>query len=505
MASQPDNLSKGEVAEAITRSPSLSESKTESDDVPTITAAEEKALVRKIDRNLMPLLFISYALQFFDKTSLGYTAILGIREDTKLKGTDYSWVSSIFYFGYLIASYPASLAFVKLPLGKFLAACVVVWALVLGCHGAATGFGNLMALRFLLGVFESSISPGFSLVTGLWYKPSEHAARHGIWCAGNTTASIFGGLLAYAISHIKSDIAAWRWLFIIFALVTFLWGIVLLVFLPDSPTNARFLSPEERAYALRRPQQQTHSFKTADWKRGQFLEALRDPKTWLLCIYTICSSLPNGGYTSFNGIIIQGFGFDTFTTLLLSMPGSAFGLFFVLAGTYLAHRFKYSRCIITATMQLIALVGCIMVYASPTSQRWTRLGGMWLFPAYAAGFPLTLSIIGSDIAGYTKKTTVLALLFIGYCAGNIAGPQLFIAKQAPGYHAAFEGIMVCMILSCISIMVLRQYMAWENKKRDRAQGICIDPETSTDGTSEHLVQTGLDETDWENKRFRYYL
>ena len=30
----------------------------------------------------MPLLLVSYALQFFDKTTLGYTAILGIQEDT---------------------------------------------------------------------------------------------------------------------------------------------------------------------------------------------------------------------------------------------------------------------------------------------------------------------------------------------------------------------------------------------------------------------------------------
>ncbi|TQV90631.1 vitamin H transporter [Cordyceps javanica] len=473
--------------EAGVQGVSLSESKTNDTDVPSMTVAEENALVRKIDRNLMPLLLISYALQFFDKTSLGYTAILGIQEDTNLHGTDYSWVSSIFYFGYLVASYPSSFAFIKFPIGKFLAATVMIWAIILGCHGAATGFGNLMALRFLLGAFEAPISPGFSLLTGLWYKPSEHAARHGIWFAGNTTAAIFGGLLAYAISHIKTDIAAWRWLFIIFALVTFVWGVVLLIFLPDSPLKARFLTQEERAYAHRRPQQQTHSFKTTDWKRGQFLEALCDPKTWLLCIYTICTSLPNGGYTSFNGIIIQGFGFDTFTTLLLGMPGSAFGLFFVLSGTYLAHKFKYSRCIIAATMQIIALVGCAMVYATPMSQRWTRLGG-------------------SDIAGYTKKTTVLAVLFIGYCAGNIAGPQLFIAKETPRFQTAFQGIIICLIIACVSMVVLRQYMAWDNKRRDRAQGVRIDPEMAgCNGPSEHLVRAGLDETDWENKRFRYFL
>jgi hypothetical protein len=36
-----------------------------------------------------------------------------------LVGQQYFWVCSAFYFGYLVASYPASLCFVKLPLGKF--------------------------------------------------------------------------------------------------------------------------------------------------------------------------------------------------------------------------------------------------------------------------------------------------------------------------------------------------------------------------------------------------
>lgn len=413
----------------------------------------------------------------------------------------------MFYFGYLVAAYPASFALVKFPIGKFLAISVIIWAIVLGCHGAATNFGSLMALRFLLGIFESSISPGFSLVTSMWYKPSEHASRHGLWFAGNTTASIFGGLLAYAISHIRSSIASWRWLFIIFSLVTFVWGFILLIFLPDSPLTARFLPQDQRNYAYLRPQQVTHSFKTSKWKKSQFIEALCDPKTWLIFVYTVCSSIPNGGYTSFSGLIVEGFGFDIFTTLLLNMPASAFGLFYVLASTYLAHRFKYSRCILIAVMQLIALTGVAMVYALPTSNKWARLGGIWLFPAYAAGMPLTFAIVASGVAGYTKKSTVLAVLFIGYCAGNIVGPQLFFADEAPVYGSAFEGILVCIALAAVSIMILRQYMVWENKRRDREQGVHIDPEVrgEQESTEDHLVQAGLDETDWENKQFRYYL
>jgi ACS family allantoate permease-like MFS transporter len=111
---------------------------------------------------------------------------------------------------------------------------MICWAVIFTCYGAVSSFASLMVLRFLLGAMESVISPGFSLITSLWYKPSEHALRHGMWFAGNGMASIFEGLLGYAIGYTDGRLAAWRWLFIIFGLVTFAWSIVLVLVLLDS-------------------------------------------------------------------------------------------------------------------------------------------------------------------------------------------------------------------------------------------------------------------------------
>jgi MFS family permease len=86
----------------------------------------------------------------------------------------------------------------------------LTWAVVVACHGAASDFAGIVALRVLLGVFETTISPGLSLVTSLWYKRSEHASRHGIWFAGNSISSIFGGLLTYGIGHIDNAVEPWR-------------------------------------------------------------------------------------------------------------------------------------------------------------------------------------------------------------------------------------------------------------------------------------------------------
>ena len=58
-----------------------------------------KKLVRKIDLTIAPLLAAVYFLQFLDKTTLSYTAVMGIRTDTHLVGQDYSDLSMLFYIG----------------------------------------------------------------------------------------------------------------------------------------------------------------------------------------------------------------------------------------------------------------------------------------------------------------------------------------------------------------------------------------------------------------------
>lgn len=61
---------------------------------------------------------VSYFFQYLDKSALGSTAIMGLREDLGLSGQEYSWSSGIYYFGYLAASYPAAVLMIRWRVGK---------------------------------------------------------------------------------------------------------------------------------------------------------------------------------------------------------------------------------------------------------------------------------------------------------------------------------------------------------------------------------------------------
>lgn len=67
---------------------------------------------------------VSYMFQFLDKSALSYTSILGLNEDLHLTGSQFSWANSIYYFGYLVASYPLGLLMVRLPVGKVIGVSV---------------------------------------------------------------------------------------------------------------------------------------------------------------------------------------------------------------------------------------------------------------------------------------------------------------------------------------------------------------------------------------------
>ena len=78
---------------------------------------EAKRLERKIDLMILPYLAIAYGFFYIDKTTLSYAAIFGIRDDLKLTGTKYNWLSSLFYFGFLIWAFPTNFLMQRLPIG----------------------------------------------------------------------------------------------------------------------------------------------------------------------------------------------------------------------------------------------------------------------------------------------------------------------------------------------------------------------------------------------------
>lgn len=79
-----------------------------------------------------------------------------------------------------------------------------------------------------------------------------------------------------------------------------------------------------------------------------------------------------------------------------------------------------------------SIIGSALVYAGHSVG--ARYAGLLLMGVYSAAMPVSMAMISSNVGGFTKKATVSSIYFIMYCAGNIIGPQLFFAREAPKYQ-----------------------------------------------------------------------
>jgi ACS family allantoate permease-like MFS transporter len=59
------------------------------------------------------------------------------------------------------------------------------------------------------------------------------------------------------------------------------------------------------------------------------------------------------------------------------------------------------------------------------------------------------------------------LYWIGYCVGNIIGPQTFQAKDAPRFASAEITILVLFAVGLVDVLLMYFYLRSQNKKKEQ--------------------------------------
>jgi MFS family permease len=312
-----------------------------------------------------------------------------------------------------------------------------VWGVVLLTTPACYNFAGIAANRFILGLLEATVNPGFVLMMSMWYTSAEQPLRLESYYCTNGIATMFGGLIGYAVGHITTGLPQWMYVFLIFGSCSIAAGIVALIFLPDLPSTAKFLTVEERIIAVDRVAANRQGVKNHHFKKYQAWQTVRDPKTWILFVMAVGAQIPNSALTSFTSIIIGSFGFDTLGTQYMQIPGGAVQFLSLIIGGFVCSKFPNTRCIAMIVANTICIIGAAMLVGLPDSNKWGKIVGLWLCFFQGLGFSMSLTMVSSNVAGYTKKQLTGTILFSGYCIGNIIGPQTFIDTEAPGYRSAY--------------------------------------------------------------------
>ncbi|KAL7782936.1 MFS general substrate transporter [Trichoderma ceciliae] len=471
------------------------------------TPEEARRIRNKCLWRILPFLCIGYHLMYVDKQTLGSSAILGILEDAGLNANQYNWLTSIFYFGYMAAEWPQNWALQRFPVAKWLAGNLIIWGGITLLHIPCNNFASLFVVRFLLGLSEACIVPAFLLSMSMFFTYQEQAVMMSVmWSIGNSSP-ITSGFLSYGVLWIKTgSFHPWKWLMVITGVITIIFGILVYLFFPDSPLHAHFLTYEERAQAILRIKDNNSGIEHKQFKKHQFIEAIKDPKTWLFTLHAWTQEMGNG-ISNQTSLIINSFGFTIFQTTLLSTVAGVIAFFTLSSAAITLHKTRNSRAWISLVAYVPAIISSIMLLALPWSNRWGLIAGVWL--RYTTGVPYAIVMIwaANASAGHTKKTTVIALYHMGYGLGNIISPQLFEPRWKPRYKPTWVILLIIsVIIPSIIIIILRIYLGRENKRRDKLEADNLVANngfvetTNADGSKEvHLVDTNqLDLTDREN-------
>jgi hypothetical protein len=70
------------------------------------------------------------------------------------------------------------------------------------------------------------------------------------------------------------------------------------LFLPDNPVQAKFITERQKAISIDRVRSDQTGIQTKAFKKEQMIETFLDPKTWLMFLFNIVISIPNGGLTN---------------------------------------------------------------------------------------------------------------------------------------------------------------------------------------------------------------
>ncbi|KAF8165418.1 MFS general substrate transporter [Crassisporium funariophilum] len=461
-----------------------------------------RKLRRKLDLLIPPLCAAVYFTQFLDKTSLNYASIMGL----PIVGQRYNLVSLSFYLGFLFWEFPTVYISQKTRVAKYLGANIVIWGILLMLHAVGTSFGAFFALRFLLGMCESCVAPSLILIISMFYKKNEQAKRISWFYVMNGITQIFGGFVAYGISFYDGRLLApYKIIYILLGGLAILVGICVLIWLPDSPVHASFLTKEERIAALERVRDDAGGTENKHLKKSQVIEAVTDIRTWLIVLTTLLTSIPNGGLSNFSNLIIKSFGYTSKQTLILSTPGGAVAAAMTLACGWYSDK-KAERM----TPIVFALVPTIVGSAMLIGLNGSGKKGVLLFATYLIGtFGSALASVyaynASNTSGHTKKSTINAMTLASFSIGNIIGTEIFQPKDAPDYIPGKIAIMVLLIVQLAISFILR----WMNIRLNVKKRAAIAELKARKGWSDADVQRErerhafADLTDKENIYFVY--
>jgi len=411
-------------------------------------ATNARRVFAKAAQRLIPFMGLLYVVAFLDRVNVGFAA-LTMNKDLGFSPEVYGFGAGIFFFGYFLFEVPSNIILEKLGARLWICRIMLTWGAVSMATAFVTDATGFYVVRFLLGAAEAGFFPGMVLYLTYWFPSATRARFIALFLAAVPLANVIGGPISGYLLGVEGhlQLRGWQWLFLLEGLPSVVLGLAVLVWMPDRPAKARWLSDEEKTVAIAALAQEPQREHT------RFFPMLRDRRVWLLSIPDFGIVLALYGLNLWLPQIVKEMGFTNIETgFVVAVPYVVSMAVMVLWGMSSDARGERIWHIVAAALLGAAgLVGAAFAHSS--------LGVLIALTIAAAGIYAALSVfwtLPTSFLGGTAAAGGIALINSISNTGGFFGPYIMgWLKQHTGSYSAGLGVLsVGLIVAAILIVAI---------------------------------------------------
>jgi ACS family tartrate transporter-like MFS transporter len=296
-------------------------------------ATPEKTACAKVARRLVPFLMLLYIVAWFDRINVGFAA-LQMNKELGFSASVFGFGAGVFFLGYALFEVPSNLVLARVGARRWIARIMVTWGVVSVLMMFVRGSLSFYVLRFILGIAEAGFLPGVIYYLGEWFPRAERARAISWFMVGIPLSTVLGAPLAGLLLGLNGwhGLSGWQWLYLLEGLPAVLLGVLVWRWLPDRPSQARWLSASEQQgleALIRAEHHETLSRHSVDLR-----QALVHPTVWLLGLVLFACQCGSYGLTLWIPQIVKGLSAqsDLLVGLIAALPYIAAALGMVVIG-----------------------------------------------------------------------------------------------------------------------------------------------------------------------------
>jgi sugar phosphate permease len=398
---------------------------------------------------ILGVAFVMYVLSFIDRTNIAM-AIPAMRSELGLSASAIGFATGMFFWGYIILQIPAG-RLAAVWSAKWVILCLLLfWSVVSFSTAFVHTENELIANRFILGLFEGGVLTCTIVLIRKWFTRAERARANTMFLISIPLSSV----IANPISGLVLAHFGWQMMFVVEALPGLLWALVWIWAITERPQDARWLDRSERerlVAALAAEEAATPPL------QGHWLKTLWHPAVLLLALYNFAALMAEWGVNFWLPTVLKETGLSIVAVGFLSaVPYAAGALMMILVAVSsdrLQER-KWHMMAATALSGVFLLlaqfagqgstIGILVFLTLAVASFFGRFGPFWALPTEV--LPPAVAGVGIGLVNGADNL------------GGTVGPYFFgfVREWTGSFTLALTAGGVSLIVGTLLLLPIRQ-------------------------------------------------